>query len=111
MMFIKHITLLKTKNPRPHKGRESKLRGTTLIIPKISGYLFQVRPTEADYTLDFANGALSGRPSYHFGLQLPSPFSFCAGTGSHLLRLSELRWKPTILVHSLLIYNYAKIIG
>jgi hypothetical protein len=76
----------------------------------MSGYLFQVRPPEADYTLGFVNGALSGRPCYRLGLQLPSPFSFYAGTGSHLLRLSELRWKPTILVHSLLIYSYGKII-
>jgi len=55
-------------------------------------------------TLGLDNGARSVKAYsgvFPFGLRLPSPFSLCASTGSHLTRLSELRWRPTILVPSL----------
>ncbi|MEE8194060.1 MAG: hypothetical protein V3T73_00990, partial [Dehalococcoidales bacterium] len=58
----------------------------------------------------FDNGALSGQPYglrlLAFGWRLTGPFGFCASTGSHLTRLSELRWGPTNLVPSLYFFSF-----
>src|SRR5512136_1802958 len=59
------------------------------------------------YTLSSGNGALSGEAYADLLALFVSARSsrvhsdLCASTGSHLPRLSELRWSPTTLVRSL----------
>src|SRR5512136_1852206 len=58
------------------------------------------------YTLSSGNGALSGEAYPNLLALFVSARSsrvhsdLCASTGSHLPRLSELRWSPTTLVRS-----------
>jgi hypothetical protein len=76
-----------------------------LSLERLRYLLPSIAPMNRGDTLGYDNGTLSDKAyspnGQGFSLQLPSPFNLCASIGSHLPRLSELRWRYTSLVLSL----------
>jgi len=88
---------MSNKKPLAPRGERPISRGATLLGCQIKQTTISLQvQLKHIYAIPWALITVPSpaKPTWDnpFGLQLPSPFSPCASTGSHLTRLSELRF-------------------